>query len=68
LRSPTPVKLGHLHKVTAKRYHRDGLLILDEEQGIALRSPGHLQTLNLEKEPLYIGGFPIGSDKALSKK
>jgi coxsackievirus/adenovirus receptor len=63
IRSRSAIKPGEWHRVTAKRYQRDGLLTLDDDPPLTRRSPGHLSTLNLTNRPLYIGAIPADANK-----
>ncbi|CAM9797951.1 unnamed protein product, partial [Bubo scandiacus] len=55
LRSTEPVTLGHWHRVTAERVHKDGTLWVDDTPPVKRSSPGKSQGLNL-RSPLYLGG------------
>ncbi|KAK4809745.1 hypothetical protein QYF61_007113 [Mycteria americana] len=55
LRSAEPVTLGHWHRVTAERVHKDGTLAVDDAAPVKRSSPGKSQGLNL-RTPLYLGG------------
>ncbi|XP_040441615.1 LOW QUALITY PROTEIN: basement membrane-specific heparan sulfate proteoglycan core protein [Falco naumanni] len=55
LRSTEPVTLGHWHRVTAERVHKDGTLVVDDTAPVKRSSPGKSQGLNL-RTPLYLGG------------
>lgn len=67
------IQLKKFHKVVIKRYHRDGLLKLDEGEEVQGESPGSLKALDLE-EDAFIGYIPtnytrifenVGTDKGL---
>lgn len=47
--------LGHWHRVTAERLHKDGTLTVDDAAPVKRSSPGKSQGLNL-RTPLYLGG------------
>ena len=70
--SPAPVVLGQWHKLVFRRYHRDGMLQLDQDEPVTTRSRGRNKSLNI-KDNLYIGGHPysnsskylVGTDQGL---
>lgn len=51
------VELRKFHKVVVKRYHRDGMLKLDDGEEIGGESPGNLKALDLV-EDTFIGFVP----------
>lgn len=51
------VQLKRFHRVIIKRYHRDGMLKLDEEEDVAGQSKGSLRALDLTDDA-YIGFVP----------
>ena len=55
LRSNVQVRLGHWHRLVAKRYNRDGFLSLDSDK-VTGSSVGSIKTLNVDKLG-YIGGI-----------
>ncbi|CAH1773592.1 unnamed protein product [Owenia fusiformis] len=57
LKSIYRVTLNRWHRVVAKRFGRDGMLKLDNNQEIKARAPGQLKSLNLN-EALYVGYVP----------
>lgn len=57
LTSLEKITLNEYHKVSAKRYHRDGILSVDDMEDVAGQSSGHLKALDLA-EDAYIGSVP----------
>ncbi|XP_048489511.1 agrin isoform X2 [Plutella xylostella] len=57
LTSLEKITLNEYHKVSAKRYHRDGILSVDDMEDVAGQSSGHLKALDLA-EDAYIGKVP----------
>ncbi|XP_044765426.1 agrin-like isoform X2 [Coccinella septempunctata] len=57
IRSINKVKLMKFHKIVIKRYHRDGLLKLDDEEDIGGQSKGNLKALDL-LDDTYLGFIP----------
>ncbi|KAJ8736298.1 hypothetical protein PYW08_006954 [Mythimna loreyi] len=57
LTSLEKITLNEYHKVSAKRYHRDGILSVDDMEDVVGQSSGHLKALDLN-EDAYIGGVP----------
>ncbi len=57
IRTPTRIKLGRWHRLQAKRWHRDGMLKLDNHEEVEGHSAGVLRSLDLE-QPTYVGGIP----------
>lgn len=57
LTSLEKITLNEYHKVSAKRYHRDGILSVDDMEDVAGQSTGHLKALDLT-EDTYIGRVP----------
>ncbi|XP_063822042.1 agrin-like isoform X2 [Ostrinia nubilalis] len=57
LTSLEKISLNEYHKVSAKRYHRDGILSVDDMEDVAGQSNGHLKALDLA-EDAYIGKVP----------
>lgn len=57
LTSLEKITLNEYHKVSAKRYHRDGILSVDDMEDVAGQSNGHLKALDLA-EDAYIGKVP----------
>lgn len=51
------VELKKFHKVIIKRYHRDGVLKLDDGEDIAGQSKGSLRALDL-LDDAYVGYVP----------
>ncbi|GBP15490.1 Agrin [Eumeta japonica] len=54
LTSLEKIALNEYHKVSAKRYHRDGILSVDDMEDIAGQSSGNLKALDLADDT-YIG-------------
>ncbi|XP_041975156.1 agrin-like isoform X2 [Aricia agestis] len=57
LTSLEKIKLNEYHKVSAKRYHRDGILSVDSMEDITGQSNGNLKALDLA-EDAFIGSVP----------
>lgn len=57
IRSVDKIQLGNFHTITLKRYHRDGILKLDDGEDIAGQAIGPLKALDL-LEDTYIGFVP----------
>ncbi|CAK1540067.1 unnamed protein product [Leptosia nina] len=57
LTSLEKISLNEYHKVSAKRYHRDGILSVDNMEDVAGQSRGNLKALDLA-EDAYIGRVP----------
>lgn len=51
------IELKRFHKVIAKRYHRDGILKLDDFEDVAGQSQGTLKSLDLV-EDAFVGYVP----------
>ncbi|XP_073957154.1 agrin-like isoform X3 [Choristoneura fumiferana] len=62
LTSLEKITLNEYHKVSAKRYHRDGILSVDEMEDVAGQSSGHLKALDLA-EDTYVGSVPSNFSK-----
>ena len=62
IRSHVPITPGHWHRVQAKRWHRDGMLRLDDGEDVSGSSGGDLRALDIDRESMYIGGIPIEND------
>lgn len=56
------VQLNQFHRIIIKRYHRDGMLKLDEGEDIAGQSMGSLKALDLT-EDAFVGYVPFNSSK-----
>lgn len=56
------VQLRKFHRITAKRYQRDGLLQLDNLEAVAGQSQGTLRALDL-LEDAYVGYVPTDAHK-----
>ncbi|KAG6440429.1 hypothetical protein O3G_MSEX001336 [Manduca sexta] len=57
LTSLEKISLNEYHKVSAKRYHRDGILAVDDMEDVVGQSSGHLKALDLA-EDAFIGTVP----------
>ncbi|XP_046963751.1 agrin-like isoform X2 [Vanessa cardui] len=57
LTSLEKITLNEYHKVSAKRYHRDGILSVDDMEDVVGQSSGSLKALDLA-EDAYIGSVP----------
>ncbi|KAJ9579151.1 hypothetical protein L9F63_024743, partial [Diploptera punctata] len=56
------VEMKKFHRVVAKRYHRDGILQLDDYEHVAGQSQGSLKALDLV-EDAYVGYVPTNVTK-----
>jgi coxsackievirus/adenovirus receptor len=56
------VEMKKFHRVVVKRYHRDGMLKLDDYEDVAGQSQGSLKALDLV-EDAYIGYVPTNVTK-----
>ena len=56
------VEMKKFHRVVAKRYHRDGILELDDYEHVAGQSQGSLKALDLV-EDAYVGYVPTNVSK-----
>lgn len=56
------IELKRFHKVVAKRYHRDGILKLDDYEDVAGQSQGTLKSLDLV-EDAFVGYVPTDIPK-----
>ena len=65
LRSREPITLGRFHRLSAKRYGRDGVLRLDGGRDVSGVSPGNLRSLNVGM-PLYLGNVANVTDRSLT--
>ena len=57
LRSVQPIRLGHWHRVVAQRYRQDGWLRLDDDEDVAVTSPGIHSALDLDTNT-FLGAVP----------
>ncbi|KAG5885807.1 hypothetical protein JTB14_001416 [Gonioctena quinquepunctata] len=57
IRSVDKIELGRFHRVVLKRYHRDGILKLDEAEEVAGQAAGSLKALDL-LEDTFVGFVP----------
>ena len=60
IRSLREIKVGQWHRVQAKRWHKDGILKVDQEEDVVGQSQGSLRSLDIG-EPTYVGGIPTHS-------
>ncbi|XP_035220628.1 agrin-like [Stegodyphus dumicola] len=60
LRSSQKLQLGRFHRITARRYQREGMLSVDGQDGITGQSGGPRNSLNLG-ENLFLGYVPASS-------
>ncbi|CAG9816696.1 unnamed protein product [Phaedon cochleariae] len=63
IRSSDKVQLGKWHQVVLKRYHKDGILKLDEGEEIAGQAMGNLKALDL-LEDTFVGYVPNNDTRA----
>jgi agrin len=64
IRTSQRIRLGVWHRVQAKRWHRDGMLKLDDFDNVDGHSLGSLRSLDLG-QPTYVGGVPHSADLSL---
>ena len=64
IRTPRRIRLGTWHRIQAKRWHRDGMLRLDDYDSVDGHSKGALRSLDTN-QPTYIGGIPHLSENKL---
>ncbi|KAJ8688469.1 hypothetical protein QAD02_024264 [Eretmocerus hayati] len=57
LTSPEKVSMKTFHRVAAKRYHKDGVLVLDDAEEVIGQSQGMLKSLDLNQDT-YVGNIP----------
>lgn len=57
IRSLDKIQLGKFHRVVLKRYHRDGILKLDDAEDVAGQAAGSLKALDL-LEDTFVGYVP----------
>lgn len=57
IRSLDKIQLGKFHRVVLKRYHRDGILKLDDAEDVAGQAMGSLKALDL-LEDTFVGYVP----------
>lgn len=62
IRSIDKIQLNQFHRVVIKRYHRDGILKLDEGEDVAGQARGSLKALDL-LEDTFIGFVPTIFDR-----
>lgn len=66
LTSPDKVELSKYHKVVVKRYHRDGILKMDEAEEVAGQSKGWLRALDLSEDS-FLGHVPTSNSRWVEK-
>lgn len=62
IKSLEKIELKRFHRLVIKRYHRDGLLKLDDGEDVRGESPGTLKALDLE-EDTFVGYVPTNHSK-----
>ncbi|KAL0132236.1 hypothetical protein PUN28_000198 [Cardiocondyla obscurior] len=62
LTSPERVTMKTFHRVAAKRYHKDGVLIFNDGEDVAGQSQGMLKSLDLNQDT-FIGNMPTNFTK-----
>ncbi|XP_017763694.1 PREDICTED: agrin-like [Eufriesea mexicana] len=62
LSSPERVTMKTFHRVAAKRYHKDGVLIFNNREDVAGQSQGMLKSLDLNQDT-FIGNMPTNYSK-----
>lgn len=62
IRTLKKISLGHWHRIQAKRWHRDGMLKLDDHDNVDGQSKGSLRSLEVT-EPSYVGGLPPNANQ-----
>jgi len=62
LTSPERVTMKTFHRVAAKRYHKDGVLIFNDGEDVAGQSQGMLKSLDLNQDT-FIGNMPTNYTK-----
>jgi agrin len=67
IKSHLPITAGQWHRVQARRWHRDGMLRLDNGEDVSGQSGGDLRALDIDRESMYIGGIPIENDEKSQK-
>ena len=67
IKSNVPITPNEWHRVQAKRWHKDGMLKLDNSEDVSGQSGGDLRSLDIDRESMYIGGIPIGNDEKTLK-
>ena len=64
IRSTERVEPKRFHRVIAKRYHRDGMLKLDDSEDIAGQSQGSLKSLDLMLDA-FVGYVPTNYSRSV---
>ncbi|XP_043517469.1 agrin-like isoform X1 [Frieseomelitta varia] len=62
LSSPERVTMKTFHRVAAKRYHKDGVLIFNDGEDVAGQSQGMLKSLDLNQDT-FVGNMPTNYSK-----
>ena len=63
IKSQLPISPNQWHRVQARRWHKDGMLRVDNGEDVSGQSGGDLRALDIDRESMYIGGIPIENDK-----
>ena len=62
---------GAWARVQARRWHRDGMLkvAVDGSGGddVSGQSGGDLRSLDIDREPSFVGGLPVSNDKNMTR-
>ena len=62
---------GAWARVQARRWHRDGMLkvAVDGSTGddVSGQSGGDLRSLDIDREPSFVGGLPLSQDKNMTR-
>lgn len=66
LTSVDKIELSKYHKVVVKRYHRDGILKIDETEEVAGQSKGSLRALDLSEDS-FLGYVPTSNSRWVEK-
>ncbi|XP_014210808.1 agrin-like [Copidosoma floridanum] len=62
LTSPERVTMKKFHKIAAKRYHKDGILVFNDNDEVTGQSEGFLKSLDLNHDT-FIGNIPTNYSK-----
>ncbi|XP_050484807.1 agrin-like isoform X6 [Bombus huntii] len=62
LSSPERITMKTFHRVAAKRYHKDGVLIFNDGEDVAGQSQGMLKSLDLNQDT-FVGNMPTNYSK-----
>ena len=58
IRSTRRLVPGRWHRIQAKRWHKDGMLKVDGLDDVSGQSGGDLRSLDIDREPTFVGGIP----------